>query len=267
MNSSVFFNELRLSRGMLIGWTLAVMALALVYMSVFPAFSNDAGAVRDLLKTMPPSVTNAFKLDVDTLLSFLGYYSFTMTMLSLLGGFAAVGLGLSIFSREEQSKTTDFLLSKPVRRWEVFVAKFLAGILQLVVLVAVFTLAVYALSLLFDVGEYDLGRFLWLQMVYFVVLLWLYVFGAMLTQLIQVRSVVATTLGTVFTFFVLGFIGALLDEDKFRYISPFKAVDVMEVAGGKHVNFSYICLLVVVGLICIVYAYYRYTKKDVRSVS
>lgn len=267
MNRSVFYNELRLSRGMVIGWTCAIVALALVYMSVFPAFSQDAAAVRSVLGHMPPAVRSAFKIDIETMLSFLGFYSFTFTLLTLLGGFAAVGLGLGIFSREERSKTTDFLLSKPVKRREVFFAKISAGLLLLLLMVGVFTIAEYGFIHWFDVGAYDTDRFLRLQFVYLLIVVWLYGFGVVVSQLVRIRSVIAATLGIVFSFFVVGIVGAIVGDETFRYISPFKAIDVMQVAAGAQLDLGYAWLLAAVFGAGLVYAYYVYTRREVRASS
>lgn len=254
-------------KGTVAVWLAVMIGIAVLYLSIFPTFTQDANDMRQIIAQVPSEARSALSIDADTMLSFLGYYAFTFTVVSLVAGFLGMSVGLTLFTREELSKTTEFLLTKPVSRSRLFVEKFLAGLVVIIAAVAIYSVAAYSCARLFGAEEYNVVRFWQLNVLLALIPLWFYGFGVTLTQLVRVRSVIGTTLGVVFGFFVVGLVGAIVGETKFRYISPLKAIDFFEVARGSSVDLSYLWLLGAVMIGGFIFAMYRYVTRDVRSVT
>ena len=85
-------------------------------MAFFPSFQNDAGGFLEILKGYPEAVQKALGVEMSNITSLLGYYSFVLVYIVLIGSVQGCNLGLNILSKEERDKTAEFLLVKPVKR-------------------------------------------------------------------------------------------------------------------------------------------------------
>lgn len=247
-------------------WVIVICGLGTMYMAVYPAFSNDADAVRKIFSNVPPSVRSGLGLDIEALLSFLGFFAFTFLNITLAAGIHAMLTGLGIFSREQRSKTTDFLLSKPRTRTNLFIQKFLAGLVTILGIWVIFSVVMFVLTRLFGAGDFSLKRFAGILFGMLAVQLWLYVFGIFVSQLMKrMKTTVPTALAVVFGFFLVGVVGAILNEPKARYFSPFKFFDYVGMAAGKSYEPVYIIIAASTTVLFGTLAYMLYRKRDIRS--
>lgn len=265
---NVFRHELKMMRTSMIVWIAALVGIVLMYIAIYPVFSGDAEATKKIFENLPPAFKTAFSIDVDTLLSFLGFFAFTFTNLTLFAGIHAMHTGVSILSREQRSKTTDFLLTKPRSRTSLFVQKYLAGLLVIVTTWACVTLAAFGFAKAFGAGDFDLSRFGLLMLTLLVVQLWFFACGAFTAQIMRrVKSTIPITLGVAFGFFMIGMLGAVLADEKFRYASPFKFFNYIDVASGKGYELTYVAVAAVTFVAMLVVSYVIYTKHDVKAAA
>jgi ABC-2 type transport system permease protein len=239
-----------------------------MFMTIYPAFSHDVEASRKLLEQFPPVVRAMFGLSLSAFFTFLGFYAYAFTYITLVGAIQAMNLGLSLLSKEDSSKTTDFLLSKPVTRTKIFFAKLAASLTMLTITIIIFTVMTFIFAKLFGAGDFDLKKYLVLNLIFFVIQLWFLALGIIVSQLLhKIRSVVSISLGFVFSFFVVGLVGAVIGVDKVRYLTPFKYFDYLKyVASGKY-DLKYMVLAAVAIIIAIVTGYLIYNRRDARSVA
>lgn len=249
-------------------WIAALVGIVLMYIAIFPAFSSDAEATKKLFENVPPAFKAAFSLDVDMLLSFLGFFAFTFTNLSLFASIHAMHTGVSLFSREQRSKTTDFLLTKPRSRTALFLQKFGAGLVVIVVTWSVVAIAAYAFAKAFGAGDFSLVRFAELLVSLLILQLWFFVCGACTAQLLRrLKSTVPITLSVTFGFFMVGMLGAILGDEKFRYLSPFKFFDYVGIVSGKGYETVYLVVAAVSAVAMALVAYRIYTRRDIRAAA
>jgi len=97
-------------------------------MSLFPSFSKDAKQLQIVLSNFPESVKKAFSMSSLDLSSLLGFYGYIFSFVALCGAIQAMNLGLSILSAETRMKIADFLLTKPVTRYQIITSKLLAAV-------------------------------------------------------------------------------------------------------------------------------------------
>ncbi|MDD4663861.1 MAG: ABC transporter permease, partial [Caldisericia bacterium] len=90
-----------------------------------------------------------------------------------------------------------------------------------------------------------------------------YALGLLMSVVIpKIKSVIAITLTTVFTFFILDMFNAVVKDEKLRYILPYKYFDPMYILShhAYEMVFLLITVLFVVVAISVTYVFYR--KKD-----
>ena len=257
--------RLRLQTAIWIG----VLALAsLMFVSLYPAFSSDMTVTQQLMQNMPPFAREMLGLSLSAFTTFLGFYSFTMMDIMLIGAVQAMGLGLGVMVREQQSKTTDFLLTRPITRTRVFVAKCAAMLTAILITHAVYCVIVYVWVAVFKVGEFDNAKVMVVNASFLALQLWFMALGIAVSQLVgRVRSVVAYTLGAVFGLFAVGLIGALIGEEKFRYISPFKYIDYLAYASGGSIDAKYWLAGGLLAMLMLVSGYALYVRRDKKAVA
>lgn len=265
---NILRQEVKMMRTGSLIWFGVLGALALMYIGLYPTFSSDAAQTRELFSHVPPAFKAAFNLDVDTLLSFLGFFAFTFTNLTLAAGIYAMHTGVSVMSREQRSKTTDFLLTKPRSRTNVFVQKYLAGLGAVVLVWAGFFAVSFVLAKAFGGGDFGLDRFSMLLVALLIIEVWLYTFGVFLTQVMKrLRSTVPVTLAATFGFFMVGMLGAIINEPKLSYFSPFKFFDFVAIASGKGYDAVYLLVAFVSMFVAGGVAYLLYVKRDEKAVA
>jgi len=263
---NVFRHELKMLRVSTLLWIIALCGIVLMYIALYPTFSSDAEATTKIFENIPPAIKAALKIDVSAMLSFLGFFAFTFTNITLFAGIHAMHTGVSIMSREQRSKTTDFLLSKPRSRTSVFFQKYTAGFLSIFATWVAVTATAFGLAKAFGAGDFSLRNFGFLMLALLIVQLWFFACGAFMAGILRrIKSTIPVTLAVTFGFFMVGMLGAILGDKWLRYLSPFKFFDSVDIAAGKGYELVYVVIAVVSFAVMLVITYAMYTKKDVKA--
>ena len=129
-------------RRSLIGWSVAVGAVATMYTAFYP--SIGAAKFEVMLEAMPEL---ARAMGFDTIVSAAGYVG--STVYSLLGAIlclvCAVGLGARLIAGQEQDGTLELDFAAPVTRTRIYLERL--GVLWLTVLILVTSITVVLLAL------------------------------------------------------------------------------------------------------------------------
>lgn len=262
---NIYWRELRFMSSSFFIWTTSLLLITLMFLALYPSFSNDIETSKRLLSGLPPAVQSMFGLSLSVFFTVLGYFAYTFTYIALIGSVQAMNLGVGLLSREESAQTTEFLLTKPVKRSTIFVAKLAASLTILTMTSLLFTLITYSLARLFIDNEFDTWRFFGLCAMFYVLQLWFLGLGILVSQLVKrVKSVVSLSLVFVFSFFIIGLIGELVDKDKVRFLTPFKYFDYLNFVsiGTVEINFVIITGLGIIATILV--GAFIYTRHDAR---
>ncbi len=265
---NVFRQEFRMSRLTMLVWIIALVLVTTMFVSLFPAFSNDIEASRKLLENFPPQLRAAFGLSLSSFFTFLGFYAYTFTYIGLAGAIQAMNLGLISLSREASAHTTDFLLTKPISRSRIFVAKLSSALLVLIITNLVLTSVTLLLTQLFSTGSFNMNTFLLLNLAFGIVQIIFLAIGMLVSQLVRkVKSSIALTLGIVFGFFAIGLLQATTNDDTLRYLTPFKYFDHMKVVSDGAYQPQFVWLSAALVIVAIAVSFFLYTRRDARSIS
>lgn len=249
-------------------WTFSVILfLAVFQLGIYPAFADSLDEVMEVINGFPKPFLAAFGFDSDTMFSFGGFFSLTYGYLTLIGAIMAAALSVTAFAREKHSKCSDFLLSKPCRRREIFLAK-LAEILTLMIasnlLVLTAAVLIYRRS---GEPDKDMGAFLLcITGLFFTEIVFAAIGTAFAVFARKVRSIsgVATAVG--FSAFILSALYAILDEKALRFLAPLKYFNPEAVYSDGGFEFQYVCTAAIIILVCIGTAYLTYCRRDTHSV-
>lgn len=264
---NVFRQEVAFARTLSIVWAFVLIGLSLMYAAIYPTFAHDASAMRDVFAHIPEQVRAVLSIDVNAMLTFLGFFAITFTNLSLFGSIYAMYTGLSIFSREARNKTTDFLLTKPRTRSSIFIEKFLAGFTLVVIVWIVLTVVTFALAKIFGAGDFSVTRYFMMMAGLLMTQVWFYAAGIATSQLVgKVKAVISPTLTVTFGFFMVGVVGSIVGVHALRYLSPFKYVDYVQLATGHQYAASYLIAGAVGVVAFVIISWRRYVQRNERAV-
>ncbi len=264
---NVYAREFRMARSSMMWWILALVLVSALFMSLFPSFSTDVDAMKRMLSGYPPQIQAMFGLNADTFFTFLGFYAYTFTYVGLAGAVQAMNLGLTMLSREQLSKTTDFLLTKPMGRAAIFIQKLLSALTVILITNIVLIATTLAMTIIFSAGSYSIRTFMLLSLAFLFVQLMFLSLGIVVSQFMRIKSVISVSLGVVFGFFALGMVQSMTNDHTLRYLTPFKYFDHMKIVADKAFELPFVILTVAVIVLPLVIGYIRYTTRDVRSAA
>lgn len=263
---NVFLHELRTYRRSTIIWTLSLCAIIVIFMSLYPAFTKDVEATKEIFTQFPEALRAALNISMANFFTVYGFYAYLLSFAILTGAVQAMNIGTGILSKEVSGKTADFLLSKPVTRSRVVTAKLAAALTMIVITNIVFVTVSYLAALTVAEGPFDAGTLLLMISTMFLVQLMFLALGALFAVMIpKVKSVVSVSLPTVFGFYIVGVIGEVLENDSFRYVTPFKFYDTNYIISNAALEGKYLLIEAVLVVAAIALCYVIYLKKDVRA--
>lgn len=119
-------------------WSVSIFGFIFINMIFYPSFKDQAEQLAKTFQDLPPAAVQLFggSTDFFSPIGFLNSQIFFL-MLPLLLGILAIGLGSSLIAREEQDKTIELLLARPLSRSRLLMSKALAG----TVILAIVTIA------------------------------------------------------------------------------------------------------------------------------
>jgi ABC-2 type transport system permease protein len=264
---NIFLYELKAYRKSTIIWTISLCVLVAFFLSMYPAFAKDAAEFKKLLEGYPVAVRKALGVELSTIFTVLGFYSYIFLYITLCGAIQAMNLGTSIVSKEVREKTADFLLTKPVTRTKIITSKLAAVLVSLLITNIVYVMVSYSVAMLVANEDFNGSTFILISLtLLFIQLIFLSMGFIISTMAKKVKSVLTVSLGTVFSFFIISMISSATGDDAKRFLTPFKYFDHHYIMkhGGYEIGYLLVGGLIV--LAAILGSYFIYKKKDIHTV-
>jgi ABC-2 type transport system permease protein len=265
---NIYKHEFRMNFRSVISWSIAVVVLIFVYMSIFSGIASEAEDLNQLLDEFPEEFLMAFGMDGLDMSSVLGYFGMAMLFCQLCVAIQAANYGFGLVSVEERDLTADFLLTKPVGRNKILTSKLLAALTGL----AITNIAIWISSFAFvniyrDGRPYDTGTFLLLLLtVPFLQLFFLFV-GLLISLLVRrVRSITPYSMGLVFGLYVLSAFGGMIGDDLLSDLTPFSHFEANTIVKNAAYDVPLVLLSVTVTIFAVVGSYLLYARRNIPSV-
>lgn len=255
-------HEMKQGRAALILWTASIAFLLAVCILIYPEMESQVNEISGMFSDMG-SFSAAFGMDQIDFGEFIGFFGIECgNILGLGGAFYAAMSGISSLAKEEKQHTAEFLLTHPVPRRKVVAEKFLAVLLQILIL----NIAVIAITILSTlvIGERPEIRPMAL------------IFLAYLILQIEIASVcfgissfisrggLGIGLGIAALFYVLNLIANLTEKARFlKYLTPFGYAESADIIADGRIPPQYLTVGILFALAGITAAFYRYGTKDI----
>ena len=264
---NVFLFELRSQTKSIIYWTIGLLAICGLFMMLYPSFSSDTSQMKDMLSAYPPELLRSININIDQMFSMSGFYPFAFTYVSFGGAVCALNFGLGVISKENRAKTTDFLLSKPLKRYNIITQKLLSILCSILIIDIIYIIGTVIMCKMAASTPFSLVGVVLISITLFFIQLVFAAIGVVVgTFFKRVKSVVPISLSISFGFFALEMIDAFINKNLMQYISPFKYFNYTEIVSKQGYRASSIMTVIVVTAMCIAVSYYWYIKQDAKNV-
>jgi beta-exotoxin I transport system permease protein len=151
MLRSVFGKTLRDQRRSLLGWTVAITAVGVIYAAFWPLMVSPE--MKAAMNAFPPELLEILGYtDITSPVGYVGSTTFGLLGPALIIVFAAA-VGGSAIAGEEEAGRLDLTLAHPVSRWSVALQRFAAIVVEMLLVGAVLGLALVAISGPAEFGE------------------------------------------------------------------------------------------------------------------
>lgn len=113
--------EVRIRRGSILGWTIGLSFLSVIYMVIYPALPPEVRQID------PQALAILKSLGIQTLATFDGFILGTeFNVLPLITGIFGVSMGISALVGEEDDGTLELLAAQPISRIQLILTKAVA---------------------------------------------------------------------------------------------------------------------------------------------
>jgi ABC-2 type transport system permease protein len=264
---NIYFQELKMSVRSLLYWTSGMLLTVMIFMLMFPAISQDAALMNQLISKFPPELMRALSLTTLDLSVVLGFYGYVFLFIVLIGSVYAMKSGISVLSEEIRTKTADFLLSKPISRNAIVTAKIMSVLSLLVLQTVIYIMGAFMVVHLTTNQIFDISTFLLINLSLLLVQLFFATLGFLLSVIIRkIKTVLPIALGIVFGFFVLQMLNQSLADSNLAYITPFAYFDISKIIKTGAYKSTYLIIDTIMILGFTLLTYIIYNKKDMPSI-
>jgi Putative exporter of polyketide antibiotics len=266
---NMYVHELKALRKSTILWTVVLIGLAAMYLSIYPGMASDAKGFVRLLANYPPQIRAMLGINLSYITSILGFYSMIFSFIVLCGAIQGMNLGLSVLSKESREQTADFLLVKPVSRPAIVTAKLFASLTTIFAADCIFYGAVVLIANGVKTENFDGKIFFLINLTLLFIQLLFFAVGMALSVLFsKLKTVLPLSLGVVLGFYL---IGALINSGKsdpaVRYFSPFSYFNLAYILRHSAYETPYLITAAGIAAAAVIVSYIVYSKKDIHAVS
>ena len=247
---NVFHYELRALRIKTVLWICGIVAMAALYLSVYPAFSKDADTLRNIFNNLPPAMSQIMGVGQMKLFTFMGFFGNVFPIITLVGAIQAASLGLSIVSKESALGMNDFLLTKPQTRGRIFWQKLAAGVVALITTQVIASITSFFIAKSTGAGDFSLREFLMFWGAFSLIQFFMFSLGLAVSQAVRkLKATAPYALGLSFGLFLLSVLGVLIGDDMIRWLTPFRFVDYRQIVmegtySPEHILYGFVLSLV-----------------------
>lgn len=264
----IYLREISSNKKSFFIWIIILILLNLMTFSVYPSFANEAGNIGQLLKSYPEAFIKAFgvdRLDITKILHFFGLEIYLFIV--LLGSIYSMILGSGIISKEEDDKTIEFLMAKPVSRKKIVTSKVLSVLSYILFFNVILFIADLGIMEAFRTNELNIKIFALLSISAFLLHLTFAALGLLISVFItKARALMSVSLGVVIGTYFIGLASSLSEKlDILKYFSPFKYVDATDIITSEIIDYKYLIIIGSIISVSVIGTYLFYNRKDIHS--
>jgi ABC-2 type transport system permease protein len=250
-----------------LSWSFALALTVIIFMSFYPVYYEQIAIMKPLFDNLPELLLKSLGVNVDTLFTGLGFYSFILMYVQLIAAMQGMMLGLGVVGKEVRLKMNDFILTKPLTRSSILIQKALAIFAHILITWTLLSILSTVMLLTVETGELNVQVFLLFTVSTLLLQVMFASIGILTAVLLRkLKSVVGVSMSVVFTLFVMNLMQAILDEPWLRYFSPFQWFEKAYIFYNSSYEWPMFGMWALISIGSCVGAYVVYTRKDIHAV-
>jgi len=264
---NLYLRELKAHRKSIIIWSLSMAFLVIAGMGKYAAGSGANGAANfnEMMELLPKSLQSVFGVGVFDLSIALDYFGILFVYIVLMMGIQAAMLGSGIISKEERDKTVEFLITKPISRFQIITAKLLSSLTLIIIFNIVTFISSYTMLNYYSKGLPFTQDLTLLMLAAFAIQIFFVALGSFCASLVsraKLSSAISTSI--LMTMFMISIIVDIIESISFlKYLSIFKYYDAKDILKGDY--FILFPILTFVFTLLLIFGTYKfYEQRDMR---
>ena len=266
MNRNLLVKDLQRNFKSFLGGSFAVLLFIGITIGIYSSMKESITMITDLYATLPKSIMEALHFQEDQWNTILGFYAtYFVYYVPLMGGIYAYYLSGRLLALEEQNKTAEFLLSRPLSRNAVVASK----LLVYTIYITGFNVLVYVMGLL-SCGfasdwDYSILNLTILHTYGLMFCLFIGYLGFFIYVLMKkARSSLMIGIAIVMGSYVFDMMIRITDRVQFlSYFTPFKYLDIDTISPDYGLDVWRILVLLGASAVLIMLSFVRYRRKDI----
>ncbi len=249
-------------------WIFSIIAVLVIFMTaVYPMFQDGSKELVELFNNFPPEFLKAFGFNLDNMFGMEPFYAFCFTYIGLMAAIMAVFVSVEVFSREKRSKCMDFILTKPISRFEIYLNKLYACLTVIVVsniIYVICTLFIFYTEI--DGYKFTLETLQLVLAPFFTQLVFMSfgIFIPVMFRKIRSVSVLATSIGIVA--FMLSAVINMLEKEYLYYLAPLKYFNPESIIHNGIYDLKLVVFAIILIIAAIFFSAKKYCCEDVDAV-
>lgn len=244
-------------------WTAAIGFFIVICIFMYPEMKGEMDDVSDMFSSMG-AFTAAFGMDRLNFGTLTGFYAVECGNIVGIGGaFFAALIAIGALAKEEKERTAEFLLAHPISRVRLITGKLAAVIIQIIIMnVIVFVMSFVSIAIIGeDIPWKEISL---LHLAFLLVQMELAGICFGISAFLR-RSGLGIGLGIATIMYFLNIVANISESAEFlKYITPFGYAEGADIVANGSLDVKMILPGMCFGVVGIVAAYWKYSKKDIQ---
>jgi len=252
----------------LVAYSVGGIALVWLYIALLPTVQQSQVQMQEILKTMPEGLLKAFGMsgvDLGSLETLLAMKQYNMVW-PLLLIFLVVSIAGGIIAGEIENRTIEITLAAPKSRAEVFLGKYLAGFIYMIIFVAATTLCTIPLAELHNC-QYQAANYFTLFYLSLAFGWAVWGISIFLSSIFSSRGRVYSIFGIIYVVMYVLFIVTTLKESwkNLEYLSFFYYYNYNDALIHNHLGRLEMLVFLVVAIVFSLAGFIAFKKRDIAT--
>ncbi len=258
---TLFFHELKQNKTSLLIWSVVISFMLSICIIIYPEMASEMDELSDMFANMG-AFSDAFGMSQINFGDFSGYFGIECgNTLGLGSAFFAALLGISVLSKEERDRTSEFLLTHPIKRWEIVLSKFLASLFQILIMNLIVFASCFISTLI--IGEKISSDHLLILLSFLILQVEIFSISFFLSTFLK-KGGMGIGIGITVLFYFLNIISNITPDIKFlKYFTPYAYTDSGSILTNHSLEVKYILLGIIITVLSAVLTFWKYSKKDI----
>lgn len=260
---TIFKQEVRSQKLSISIWSLSIGLLIAMCVLMYPDMKSQMSDVSEMFSSMG-NFTQAFGMDQLNFGTLLGFYAVEGgNILGIGGAFFAAITAITALMKEEKERTAEFLMTHPVSRTRVITEKLISVFAIILILNAVVFIC-SAGSVIAIKEEADWNVIILIHVAYLLMQLEIAGICFGISAFLR-KSGLGLGIGIAAMMYFLNIVANISEDAKvLKYITPFGYTEGADIINDAALKTEYIIPGMIMMVIGIIFAYVKYTKKDIQ---